>query len=352
MQLSDLKKLRKVIKSKEPPVDWVYGLYVSAENEPVWEQLTLLGAMEEAEYYRHINLFSRILAGGLGKNVFAVPLTEQPEGLLNLRSAPGKELSELEGFRNFLLEEHPHTDPYYAMLAHIAWDVPAKGTDRRRLEDGDAVYSALLFALCPASLSRPALGYEDDRVKELARRWNIGNPVCGFVYPSFSDRAEDRNEVFESSAAPAAENLFSALFQEKTAPAGAKDQKELFQELISRLDVSVEDAAALGESLKEKASQEAPSIDAVSLCRLANDCGIDTEGLADLYEETVGDTPLSAAAVSESFVTVKTDSGMIRVPAEKSSLIQTRVIDGVEYLLIPADGTVLVNEIPCSFKAR
>ena len=90
MQLSDLKELRKVIKSKEPPVDWVYGLYVSAENEPVWEQLTLLGAMEEAEYYRHINLFSRILAGGLGKNVFAVPLTEQPEGLLNLRSAPSK----------------------------------------------------------------------------------------------------------------------------------------------------------------------------------------------------------------------------------------------------------------------
>ena len=46
------------------------------------------------------------------------------------------------------------------MLAHLTYDVPAKPR-RHEAEDGDTVYHTILFAICPASLSKPALGYNE-----------------------------------------------------------------------------------------------------------------------------------------------------------------------------------------------
>ncbi len=347
LQNSDLKELRKQLKSKQPPVDWVYGLYVSSENEPVWENIQPFNTMEEAEMFRHINLFSRILSGKIGKNIFPVPLKSQQGSLLTLRAIPGKEVSEFEGFRNFLLENHVHTDPYYAMAAHIVYDVPKKSSDGRTLEDGDVVYESILFAICPASLSKPSLGFEDERVKELDRRWNIGNPTCGFLYPSFDDRNEERNESLECSLSPVSENLLNALFEAQKAPIGQKDQKELFSDLMSRMDIGVEDAAAIEETISEKTSDGEMEFNMNSLRLVAEECGVNTETFADIYEETVGaDTTLSAAAIAESYVTVKTESATIRVPSDKATLIKTRNIDGIDYLLVPADGVIMVNGAP------
>ncbi|MDO4615756.1 MAG: DUF4317 family protein [Lachnospiraceae bacterium] len=347
MQNSDLKEIRKQLKSKEPPVDWVYGLYVSSENEPVWENIQPFNTMEEAEMFRHINLFSRILSGKIGKNIFPVPLKSQQGSLMTLRAVPGKEVSEFEGFRNFLIENHVHTDPYYAMAAHIVYDVPKKASDGRTLEDGDVVYESILFAICPASLSKPSLGFEDERVKELERRWNIGNPTCGFLYPSFDDRGEERNEALECALSPVSENLLNSLFEAQKAPIGQKDQKELFSDLMSRMEIGVEDAAAIGETISEKASDGEQEFDMNSLRRVAEECGVNTETFPDIYEETVGaDTTLAAAAIAESFVTVKTESATIRVPSDKATLIKTRNIDGIDYLLVPADGVIMVNGAP------
>jgi hypothetical protein len=40
---------------------------------------------------------------------------------------------------------------------------------------------------------------------------------------------------------------------------------------------------------------------------------------------------------------VKTDSVVLKVPSDKAQLIETRKINGRDYILIPADGTVTVN---------
>ena len=346
MEKSDLKEIRKAVKAKENCISWIYSLYVDPDNQPVFEQVMRLADMEDAERFRHINLFAKTLGTGVGKESFPVQLSEQNEALLELRHTEGRNTEEFEDFRNLLLSGYAHTDPYYATLARIIYDVPAVSADGRRLEDGDQVYEALLFSVCPASLSKPVLGFETGKVTELERRWQIGNPSSGFLYPAFDERCEDRNQILVHSKEPEKEDYLANFFvlSDRDQPVGIRMQKDLFASLLDRMDMSLESAAAVSESILGKASEENVTVLEKEMIRaIADEAGADTGLFDELYDDTIGDVSLQAAAVADTHVTVRTDAAVIRIPAESAQLIETRRIDGRDYILIPADGSVTVN---------
>ena len=355
MEKADIRELRKAVKARDNIVDWVYGFYVDADNNTVWDQVMRLADMEDAERFRHVAMFQRVLSTRIGRDTFSVALTEQNEALLALRSTDSGDTAALEAFRDAFTAGYTHTDPYYATLTRIVYDVPLKGTDGRKLEDGDVVYEALLLAVCPAKLTRAALGFREDRVAELDRRWQIGNPVAGFLYPSFSERLEDRNEVMLRSNAPDGEDFLTALFavQAEAAPVGAETQRALFSDLLGQMDVNLESAAAISENLVEKAAEEdAPqTLEKQTVRKIAEAAGAPMEDFDEIYDETIGDTQIALDAVAESCITVKTDAMTLKVPIDKAQLIRTRIIDGREYILIPADGTVTVNGTAVSASA-
>lgn len=352
MDKSDLKEIRKVVKSKDTVVDWIYGVYVNADNVPVWENAEKLIGMEEAEQFRYQTLFSKALSTHLGRDSFPIQIEAQNAELLSLRETKGQSVSEFAGFRDSLLAGYAHTDPYYATLTKIVYDVPAKSKDGRKLEDGDLVYQALLFAISPAKLTQPTLGFDEDRVTELDRRWQIGNPVSSFLYPAFDGRLENRNEVLVHSAAPDEEDFINGLFhlEGSHVPVGVKAQKEVFSELLGQMDCTVEKAAAITENIVEKATEEdaSPVLEKETLRKIVSAAGLGTEDFDEMYDDTVGDTPIAMDVIAEPYVTVRTDAALVRLPADKAQLVETRRIDGRDYILIPADGTVTVNGVAVS----
>ena len=79
MEQTDIRELRKVIKAKDSVIDWVYGVYVDAENNVCYEDLMRLSDMEEAEKFRHLNIFAKILSPRIGMETFPVRLNGQQE---------------------------------------------------------------------------------------------------------------------------------------------------------------------------------------------------------------------------------------------------------------------------------
>ncbi|MEE3420622.1 MAG: DUF4317 family protein [Lachnospiraceae bacterium] len=354
MEKSDIKEIRKQVKARDPIIDWIYGLYVSSENEVVCESVDKWRDLEEAAQFRYQNLFAKTLSPRIGRDAFPVKLASQSGDLLFLREE-GKQKEDFESFRDALLENYVHTDPYYATVARIIYDVPTKAKDKATLEDSDYVYEAVLVSICPAKLSQAALGLQNDMITELDRRWIIGNPKSGFLYPAFSDRTEDRNELLIHSINPDAEDYLKAWFDiaEEGQPVGMKEQKDLFADLLGQLGVSVEDAALMQEAVVEKAAEEdtGDTMTAPELKRLANHVGINVDNFDETYEDVVGNIPLAKEALCEKYVTVTTDAATVRLPTEKAQLIETRVIDGREYILIPADGAIEVNGAPVSARS-
>ena len=161
MDKSNLAEIRKALRRNEPPVDWIYAFYVTPDNELSWQSFRKFLSFDEDEMFRHKDILKKAVSGSFGRELFSVELGSQAEKLFALRTADEPDEEILEEFAGEIISSYAHTDPYYACLARITYDVPALSTDRRKLEDGDVVFQSLLFTICPASLSKPALGYSD-----------------------------------------------------------------------------------------------------------------------------------------------------------------------------------------------
>lgn len=82
--------------------------------------------------------------------------------------------------------EHYHTSSEYAIFVfHDRYDIPAKASDNERLWESEEVFEYMICAICP-----------------LAGEYEPEKPVCGFLFPAFTDRSGDLNHinVFEADA--------------------------------------------------------------------------------------------------------------------------------------------------------
>ncbi len=76
-----------------------------------------------------------------------------------------------------------------------AWDVPAKSSDGKKLEDGEVVSKRILVSVAPVGLTKPGLEYKDGKIQARERQWTVARPEMGFLWPSWEGR-EDKKDKF------------------------------------------------------------------------------------------------------------------------------------------------------------
>ena len=76
-----------------------------------------------------------------------------------------------------------------------AWDVPAKSSDGKKLEDGEVVSKRILVSVAPVGLTKPGLEYKDSKIQARERQWTVARPEMGFLWPSWEGR-EDKKDKF------------------------------------------------------------------------------------------------------------------------------------------------------------
>ena len=76
-----------------------------------------------------------------------------------------------------------------------AWDVPAKSSDGKKLEDGEVVSKRILVSVAPVGLTKPGLEYKNSKIQARERQWTVARPEMGFLWPSWEGR-EDKKDKF------------------------------------------------------------------------------------------------------------------------------------------------------------
>ena len=86
--------------------------------------------------------------------------------------------------------------PFSVVLYHGIYDIPRKGTDKAEQWESEEVYEYLICCICPV--------YGD---------YEMDEPVCGFLYPSFADRSVDwyHIAVYEREPGVSGRGLIAAL---------------------------------------------------------------------------------------------------------------------------------------------
>jgi hypothetical protein len=377
MNEKEIGEIRRRVRRDRSNMTTIYGCYVNSQNEIVSELKQSTGIMPENEAEKYFGLMKKVLSGSLGKNLLDIRFktsqvadSAEHKLLMGLREDLKNEELRLALYQKIIDNIH-FDDGFLILLGCDRYDVPFKSKDDAiQSDNSDEVYTYLLCAVCPVKQTKPALRYvaetkefHDGGISQVA-----GAPETGFLFPAFDDRATNIYNALYYTKSPKDnhENLANALFCVEP-PKPAFQQKKSFEALLG---TSLGDECSL-EVVQTVHDQLRQSIEMHKESKVAEPLLISKEEVKSaLYTCGVSDTSLSKFSVEFDEVfgqeaelhpkniidnkkfEISTPDVSIKVSPECSDLIETRIIGGVKYLLIPADENVEVNGVPIHIEER
>lgn len=369
MTKQEIAEIKKLLTPKNCSITRICGCYVDGEKNKKTELKQAFLALPEEEMFKYFEILRKTLSGTLGKNLMTLefPLKSEEEGgtqefLLRLRDSKLKDDALLEEFYDKIIANYEFVGNYLILVIHDVYDVPGRTSDGIDMEDAsDEIYEYILACICPVELSKPGLSYNavENTFQNRIRDWVVSLPETGFLFPAFTDRSSDIHSTLYYSKDP--EDLKDGFVSELLGcplPLSAGGQKETFQTLIEETlgeDCGIEVVKNIHEKLTEMAEEHKEEPEPLVLAKnevktILADSGVSNEKLEAFdrcYDETAGETTalLASNVMNTRTFEVKTPDVVIKVSPDRTDLIETRTINGLECLVIRLDGGVMVNGI-------
>ena len=369
MNKKEILEIRKQFTPANCAITRICGCYVDHEKNKKLESKDAFLSLPEEEAFKYFDIFKKTLSGTVGKNMLNMEFpidAEMPGGtqefLLKLRNSKLEDDMLLEEFYDKVIATYEYAENYYIILIHAMYDIPGKTSDDLEMFDAsDEVYEYLLMSICPVSLSKAGLCYnaEDNRIEDRIRDWIVDMPDKGFLFPAFNDRSTDLHSMlyYTKKSSDLQPELIDQLLGAKM-PMSADDQKESFQMIIEDTlgeDGDYETVRNIHETLNDlieehKEEPEPLALDKTEMKKVFEQSGVDAEKMENFdrnFEENAGETAtLLASNITETKkFNIETPDVVIKVNPDRADLIETRIIDGRQCLVIPVDDHIEVNGI-------
>ena len=369
MNKKEILEIRKQFTPANCAITRICGCYVDHEKTKKMESKDAFLSLPEEEAFKYFDIFKKTLSGTVGKNMLNLefPLdAEMPGGtqefLLKLRDSKLEDDMLLEEFYDKVIATYDYAENYYIILIHAMYDIPGKSSDGLEMFDAsDEVYEYLLMSICPVSLSKAGLSYnaEDNRIQDRIRDWIVDMPANGFLFPAFNDRGTDLHSIlyYTKKSEDLQPELISQLLGAGM-PMSADTQKETFQMIIEDTlgeDGDYETVRNIHETLNDlieehKEEPEPLALDKTEMKKIFEQSGVEPEKMESFdrnFEENAGEkASLLAANIAETRkFNIETPDVIIKVNPDRADLVETRVIDGRQCLVIPVDDHIEVNGI-------
>lgn len=365
----EISEIKKLYTQNNCSITRICGCYVDGEKNKKTELKQAFLALPEEEIFKYFEIFRKTLSGTLGKNLLTLdfPLASESEGgtqefLLRLRNSKLKEDDILEEFYDKVIESYEFVGNYLILVVHDVYDVPGRASDGIDMDDAsDEVYEYILACICPVNLSKPGLSYnaEENTFQNRIRDWVVSLPETGFLFPAFNDRGADIHSLlyYSKNAEELNENFVEQLMG-CPLPLSAGGQKETFLALVEETlgeTCDIEMVKNIHEKLTEMVEErkEDPNplvLDKNEVKTLFASSGVSNEKMEEFdkhFDETAGEkTSLLVNNVFNSRTfEVKAPDVIVKINPERTDLVETKMINGKQCLVIELGGNVEVNGI-------
>lgn len=346
------------------------GCYVDAEKQ---KRLTLKEAflsLPEEEMFKYIDIFRKTLSGSIGKTMLNMEFPMEQETkedgtqrfLMKLLESKLTDDDLLNEFYDKIISVYNYPENYFIILTHDAYDIPKITSDGvENFDASEYVYDYILCCICPVKLTKPGLCYnaETNHIQDRIRDWVVEAPQSGFLFPAFNDRNMDIHNLLYYSKK--SDELDAAITEEVLGcqlPLPAKSQKETFNNILEEslgLDCDYEVVKTIHENLNQMLAETSEEPEPLALAKedmshLLMKSGVEEKEIETFetrFDETVGeDQCLMAANISSpKKFEVATPDVKVTVNPQRTDLVETKIIDGVPYLMIEINDLVEVNGI-------
>lgn len=370
MNKKEVLEIRKQYKPEECSITRICGCYVDGNKEIIAQSKDAFLSLPDEEIFKYLTIFKQTLSGTIGKNLINMefPLAQEMPGgtqefLLKLRNSKLTDDTLIDEFYREIIENYNYGENYYIILIHVAYDIPGKSTDGMEMFDAsDEVFEYLLCSICPVHLSKEGLCYnpETNQIENRIRDWLIEPPVKGFLFPTFDDRSTNIHGVLYYSKQ--AEDLQPEFIENAlgcTFPMSAGSQKSTFQSVVMNTlgdECEYEVIRNIHDTLNDiideaKENPEPPVLTKPEMKRLLANSGITAERMEHFeasFDHIAGENAeflVTNIAETRKF-SIQTPDVVVKVNPERSDLVETKIIDGKQCLVIEINDQVEVNGVP------
>lgn len=333
--------------------------YIDAEKnlKCMWKESFL--NLPEEEIFKYLEILKKGMSGTVGKNLCTLEYDIEQEAagtmhdfLMKLRDTKLQNDDVLRIFYEKVAEFYPEVENVAIILIYNVYDIPGRGDDNfKNMEASDEVYEYISCNLCPVKLEEPGLVYTGEKFEHKDRRWQIGMPVHGFIFPSFEDRSSDIHNitVFNKKSDGAFDDFDQEILGLRPV-ASADMQKQSFTAALETAVADCQEPISVISNIHEAILSNMEESDEMDmdlpydkLHSIVKDAGVPEEAATVLVEELKADMdekPMKAANIVDKKTTkIKAPDVEIKIDVEHSTSIEKREIDGVTYLLVPLSDT-------------
>ena len=370
MNKAETLEIKKQFTPDRCTIDHICGCLVDHEKNKRLTFKKAFDSLPEEEIFKYLDIFQHTLAGTFGKNLISLefPLDQEKAGgtqdfLLTLRNSKLEEDELVDECYDKIIANYVNGENYLILLIHAVYDIPGITNDGIMMEDAsENVYDYMLCSICPVDLSKAGLGYnvEENTIEERKRDWVVGAPMKGFLFPAFIDRNTDIHNMLYFTKKP--EDLqpefIEAMFGGR-APISAPEQKDLFEAVLQNTigdeadyDIMRNIHDNLNIMIEDHQEDEEPlELTKKDVKQLLSDSGVSQERL-DFFDDTYDklsqdeDYPLLASNIAHTKkFDIETPDIVIKVNPDRTDLVESRIIDGRQCLVIEVDDHIEVNGI-------
>ena len=370
MNEKEIAELRRRYRFGKSNISHVHGCFVNENKEIISEFDQGLGMMNEEDADQILGVMRKTLSGYLGRTLLEVEFStkqvmesEEHALLTRLRSTELKDAEAVRALYEKIIASLEIEGNYVILLAHDRYDVYSYSADGQQKEESTESFSYILCSICPIKSGKPSLSFylPSNCFRTVCADTVLCAPALGFMFPAFEDGGANLYKAlyYTKDLENSHEELSDALFSSHL-PMPAVAQKETFGSILERAmeeDCSLRvvrsvhnQVRQMMEAHKEEKSEEPFVITKETAGDMLRYIGVPEERVSAFetkYEEEFGEsaelTPKNLVETNR--FRIQTPEVKIQVSAENGDLVETRVIDGVRYILIRADHEVEINGV-------
>ena len=371
MNDKEIAELRRRFRAEKTSISRIRGAYVNEKREIISEMDQSVAMMTETEADEILSLFKKTLSGKVDTNLLDIHFStrqvmESPEHklLCNLRESALQDEEVIHQFYKKIIDSLELEGNYMILLAYDCYDVFSYRKDGAKDEDSTEMFRYILCAVCPVKMAKPTLSYyvRENCFRNVVADSVISPPALGFMFPSFDNRTTNLyGALYYTRATDNSHKEFvDAIFNSGELPMPATEQKETFRSVLAEgageacsLGVVRSVHAQLHQAMEEHKISKEPeplTVDKYAIRDMLGFCGVPEENIERFEEKFDKGFGQNATLAPRNIVEtgkfeVRTPDVVIKVDPAHTDLVETRVIDGVKYVLVRADGGVEVNGI-------
>lgn len=352
MTKKDIAFLKRMIgKTDYTPITKIASCYIDINRDDIrFQDTQSFFSMDESEISQYCNFLKKGISGKLGTTAIDMKVNENL--LEPIRDTSLADMDKIKTVAMTIRENYASEENYSIFFAYGTYDLPSSNGN-----DSEEVYEFVLVLLQPCGLSKPGIKYDSPK-NEFSNRLTepmLGAPVYAFLYPALDELHTDIDHaVFYSKnekLAGKAGQIIPALFGTEI-PLSPSSQKEGFHDLLQsafednvpfeavndiydHFQETLVDMQLSGEDVK---ISEKELVDAI--IEYGNVTDEKQEELQKAAEE-YHDCKFSVSNLVPEKVNIDTGDVVLKTELEKLSNIERRVIDGIDYYLVPANSSLL-----------